>query len=368
MRATPGDGAGLAVLHRLRNRMAVEDGFRVTMAGWAGADDESERAMGVDQTNESWVVGGRVVVKWVTDDLDGPHPAADRMRRLADAGFTATPTLVGLVEWQNPGGDWVPAVVVQEYLPGAEDGWTWVVAEAQRALGLAEGTAADSAGDLGELTARMHLALADDPAETTSADLATAQAADARAALDEAVRLTTAFDPTSHALLVAHRDRIESDLGALDSLAGRPAVPIHGDLHVGQVLRTPDGALHVVDFDGNPTRPAALRAAPGPVARDVAGMLVSLENVAHVARHHAGEVADPAALAWAARAWTGHAQGRFLAAYTESLGDRRDLYDAALVPAFVWEQVCREFVYAARHLPRWGYVPAAALRDRTRED
>ena len=33
-RAIAGDGAGLALLHRLRNRSAVEDGFRVTGFGW----------------------------------------------------------------------------------------------------------------------------------------------------------------------------------------------------------------------------------------------------------------------------------------------------------------------------------------------
>jgi maltokinase len=94
-------------------------------------------------------------------------------------------------------------------------------------------------------------------------------------------------------------------------------------------------------------------------------MLVALENVAEVACHHAGEVADPAALAWSARAWTGHAQGRFLEGYRRALGSRLDLFDDTLLPAFDWEQVCREFVYAARHLPRWGYVPAAALARRT---
>ena len=366
VRSKPGDGAGLALLHRLRNRMAVTAGFRVTMAGRAATDDGSERAMGVDQTNESWVVGARLVVKWVTDDLDGPHPGADRMRRLAEAGFAQTPTLVGLLEWQSPGGDWAPVAVVQEHLAGAEDGWTWAAREARRALGLEPGRPSEFAEALGELTARMHVALADDPTELTAPELAAAQAADASGVLDEAVRLTSAFDPASHRLLVGHRERIEADLAGLGGLAGGPAVPIHGDLHVGQVLRTADGALSVIDFDGNPTRPAALRAASGPAARDVAGMLVSLENVAHVVCHRA-EVADPAALEWASRAWAGHAQGGFLAAYGRALGDRRDLFDEALLPAFDWEQVCREFVYAARHLPAWGYVPAAALSRRTRE-
>src|SRR5205814_10375919 len=131
-------------------------------------------------------------------------------------------------------------------------------------------------------------------------------------------------------------------------LTGSPALDTHGDYHVGQVLRTPDGSMSVIDFDGNPTRPAALRAAPGPAARDVASMLGSLENVAQVVCHRA-DVADGSALQWAARAWTGQAQGRFLSGYREALGDRRDLFDPALLPAFDWEQICREIVYAGRH-------------------
>ena len=76
---------------RLRSRMAVEDGFRVTMHAWVAPDDESERAMGVDQTHESWVVGGTVGREVGDRALVGTHPAADRLRRLADAGFAESP-------------------------------------------------------------------------------------------------------------------------------------------------------------------------------------------------------------------------------------------------------------------------------------
>ena len=99
-------------------------------------------------------------------------------------------------------------------------------------------------------------------------------------------------------------------------------------------------------------------------------MLVSLENVSHVARHGAttaDDDAEAAALDWTALAWTGHAQGLFLSGYRRALGDRSDLFDPALVPAYAWEQLCREFVYAAQHLPEWLYVPAASLRRRVEE-
>jgi maltokinase len=356
MRSTPGDGAGLAVLHRLRSRMAVAVGFRVTVQSWVALDDESERVMGVDQTNESWVVGGTLVVKWVTDDLDGLHPGADRMRRLGAAGFAETPTLVGLLEWQNAEGHWAPVAVVQEYLPGAEDGWTWTVSEARRALGLEEGEERRFSRDLGRLTARMHLALAAGAPEIASSEQAEAAYHDALATLDEAVRVTAELDPASHALVVEHRDDIRGAFDAIAALAGQPAWPVHGDFHVGQVLRTPDGRFHVVDFDGNPTRPPALRAAPAPRERDLASMGQSLENVGYVVRHYAPEV-DPAAV----EAWVDRAGEEFLAGYREEIGEAGS---ESLLRAFDLEQVCREVVYAARHLPRWMYVPAAALRRR----
>ncbi|WP_202879263.1 hypothetical protein [Nocardioides cynanchi] len=370
--AEPGDGAGLAVLHRLRNRSAVEEGFRVTGFGWSAPRDESERAMGVDQTHRSWVVGDSVVVKWMTEPLVGPHPAPERLRRLAEAGFAEAPELLGLLEWHDPDqGGWIPVVVVQAYLPGAEDGWTWAVTDARRALGLEPGEPTDLGGDLGGLTGRLHVALADRPPARLSEAVARAHADEARSAFDLAVRLTEQHDPDSSALLVAHRDRIEEVLGGLAGAAGTPVLPVHGDLHVGQVLRDPAGALAVIDFDGNPTRTPALRAALAPAALDVAGMLVCLENVAHVARHGADADADPAldpALDWSTMAWTSHAQARFLSGYREALGDHLDLYDASLVPAYSWEQLCREFVYAALHLPAWLYVPAASLRNRLAQE
>ncbi len=356
-----GDGAGLALLHRLRNRMAVEEDFRVTAVDRVSVHGESERVMGVDQTHASWVVGDRVVVKWMTEPLVGPHPAADRLRRLSEAGFAESPTLAGVVEWCEPGTDyWIPVAVVQAYLPGTEDGWTWALDEARRALGVVPGAATAFGTDLGDIVGRMHLAFADDPAAPLPADLARRQAAEARAALDLTVRLVADHDPVSHALLTEHREQIEAALAPLDDAAGTPVLPLHGDLHVGQVLRDTEGSYAVVDFDGNPTLPPDLRAAPGPAAVDVATMLVSLENVEHVVRHHAPEVTYEAGLAW-----TTAEQRRFLNGYRNALGPRADLYDDTLVPAYEWEQVCREFLYAIRHdFLEWLYVPAAAVRRR----
>ena len=371
-RAGAGDGAAAALVGWLAGEATVPDGFRVSTPEKPPAvlDAEDERAMGVDQTHESWVVGGQVVVKWMTEPLVGPHPAAARLRRLAAAGYDESPALWGLVEWREPGtGHWVPVAVAQSYLPDTEDGWTWAVAEARRALRIEPGPPEDFARDLGGVVGRLHRALAEEPPRRLTPSLARQHADEALAALDLAVRLTEPHDPPSHALLSEHRPRIEGVLAGLAEAGGATVLPVHGDLHVGQVLRGPQGYA-VVDFDGNPTRSPALRAEDAPAACDVAGMLISLENVSHVARHGAAVAeggAEAAALDWTALAWTGHAQGLFLSGYRRALGEREDLYDAALVPAYAWEQLCREFVYAAQHLPEWLYVPAASLRRRVEQ-
>jgi maltokinase len=141
----------------------------------------------------------------------------------------------------------------------------------------------------------------------------------------------------------------------LRNIEATPVQPVHGDLHVGQVLRW-EGGYAVNDFDGNPVLRPEERLAPQPTARDVAGMLQSLDHVGRVALRHA-----PDADADLVAAWIVEARARFLAAYRTTLGDRTDRLDERLLEPFAVEQECREYVYAARHLPRWVYVPDAAM-------
>jgi maltokinase len=261
----------------------------------------TEAYIDVDQTNRSVVVGGRVVVKWVTTPLVGPHPAPERLRRLVGAHFRDMPEVWFGLEWQTPDGDWVPVVTATSLVEGATDGWTWCLDEARHALGVLAGEATPFAGRLGDVTAAMHVALADSPTGP---------------------------------------------------------VATHGDFHVGQVLRDTNARLFVIDFDGNPTLSPDERVEHRPAAYDVAGMLVSLENVGHVVRHHHPEVSEDAVIAW-----TEAVQEEFLATYRDRAGD---LLDESLLDPYADDQIQRELDYADAYLPRWRYVPEAALRRRGR--
>ncbi|WP_319451095.1 MULTISPECIES: glucosamine kinase [unclassified Mycobacterium] len=349
-RAHPGDGVAEALLARLAAVDGAATAGRFTLRSWVHRTATGERPMGVDQTNESVIVGDAAVVKWATHLQDGPHPAARRIGVLRDAGFGGMPTPWGLVTWQPTGAAETLVASVDEYLPGAVDGWTWAVELITRADDPAPAVAA--AVDVGELVAEMHAGLSSTVTLASEQDAARWR----ERALEILETACTLGDFASVVTARARRSELETMLDGLGALAGTPVIEGHGDLHVGQVLRA-DGRFVVTDFDGNPVLPAAQRTLPIPAALDVAGMIQSLAHAAIVARKYA--TIDPAALAAADAA----CRAALLRAYPTRLAElgHSELFDPGPLRAFRTQQVLREIIYAARHLPRWMYVPDAAL-------
>jgi predicted trehalose synthase len=144
----------------------------------------------------------------------------------------------------------------------------------------------------------------------------------------------------------------------LDGFTGvheTPMTRIHGDLHVGQILRVPDGRLFVSDLDGDPVAPVAERIEPGSPARDVASMACALDHAGRVVVRRHPSTRD------AIDAWIGRARAAFLAAHRAALGPDAWLFDERLLHPFAVAQEAHEFVYAAGFQPRWIDVPDAAF-------
>ncbi|KAB8197114.1 aminoglycoside phosphotransferase [Nonomuraea phyllanthi] len=310
-----------------------------------GVPGERDFGPHVDQTNYSVVVDEQVVVKWLTPPVPLPHPTPEVLAHLVEAGFNDTAPPYAALTRAVDGREELLAVVTG-YLPEARDGWEWCVDEA-------ESGDASFASELGRLAADLHLALATLPV-TGTAGVPLPERAEA--ALAQALELT---DGEDGAWLAGAAARMRAELaplraGGTDEPAA-PRIRIHGDLHVGQILRWRDGHA-VIDFDGNPTVSDADPCQPA--ARDVAQLTTSLEHVAQVAIRRRGT--DPGrAAGWAAAARAG-----LLAAYRARLAERHrpDLLDERLIRPFEVEQECRELIYAARHLPRWRYAPMGVLR------
>ncbi|WP_353828714.1 hypothetical protein [Agromyces sp. SYSU T0242] len=318
--------------------------------------DAAERAIAVDQTNTSVIVDERLVVKVV-----GSWAAADRagmlLERLADAGSRDVAALAGRVGWRHPSLGTSTLAIVTEYLPDAQDGWDWAVDDVTALLGHG-GPEPEFPRALGATVARLHDVLGA-RAIPASADAPAARERRAHAGLDAAIEATRRSGGPTAARLRNRTEALRRDIRSLGDAAPGLVFDLHGDLHVGQVLRSPGtpDRYTVIDFDGDPQLDAAGRERTDAAARDVAHLLVSLDLVAAVAQKRLGR-SEPAAFEWADRA-----RDALLAAYRSTLV-QRELFDPALLPGFEAEQLAAELTYADRFLPRWRYAPDAAVTHR----
>jgi maltokinase len=134
---------------------------------------------------------------------------------------------------------------------------------------------------------------------------------------------------------------------------------VHGDLHLGQTLRTAKG-WKIVDFEGEPAKPLSERVLPDSPWRDVAGMLRSFDYAPRVAAITVAAIGDEGAEQRAFRAaeWSARNQAAFLEAYA---GRELTPDDQTLLAAYVADKAVYECVYEARNRPSWLQIPLAGL-------
>jgi maltokinase len=350
-RAVPGDGAAEGLVRLLTDpRAATPASFRVTRLN--GAPAAGERAIAVDQTNESVIVGEAAVVKWQLALPTDEHSALSRVAALDAAGFRQMPESWGFVEWLDPRGRPTLLASVTAFLAGARDGWEWCVEDARAAIrgGISSRAATD---ELAAMVADMHVALAADLQPADSSDVAS-WTSRAQEALDEALLVV---DGPEGERLRRLEPQMREAIDRIGRVGETSVFPIHGDLHVGQFLRH-DAGYAIADFDGSPVVPQDVQSHRQPAARDVAAMLQSLDHVGRVVQRRTQGV-DPEAV----ERWIAATCQDFLAAYRQRLKStgHSELFDDRLLLPFAIEQECREFIYAVRHLPHWRYVPDEAL-------
>lgn len=276
----------------------------------------------------------------------GDNPDVVLQGALVDAGSARVPAVVGSVTggWPHPGteGD-LPATghlaFAQEFLPGVDDAWRVALAAAEGGTDFA-----GPARELGAATAEVHRTLATVlGTEPTSPEQVRAILAEMRVRFDAAVEAVPALEDV--------RASVEGVLDAAGAAEWPPLQRIHGDYHLGQVLRSPERGWVLLDFEGEPLRPLAERSLPDQWVRDVAGMLRSFDYVGGTREQVVGV---------SARDWVTAAQQAFLDGYAEVAGeDPRDR--AALLAAFELDKAMYEVVYEARNRPGWVAIPLGAV-------
>lgn len=306
-----------------------------------------------EQSNSSLIYGEHAILKIFRKVEIGPNPDVEIHRALRPADNPHIAPLLGHVEADGPR----TIAMLQAFLPVATDGWSLATASVrdlytERDL-RADEVGGDFAGEaqrLGAATASVHADLARlMPTEKAEPGWLVATAEGMLQRLAEAVEIVPE--------LAAHAGALRRIYAQLREATIEHALQrIHGDLHLGQVLRT---AQHwvLLDFEGEPARPLASRRQLDTPIRDLAGMLRSFDYAAH--HLLLDEMNDPQ-LAFRAVEWSDRNREAFCDGYAEASGaDPRE--HQLLLRAFEADKAVYEAVYEARHRPHWLQIPLAAL-------
>ena len=263
--------------------------------------------------------------------------------------------------WMETTLDGEPTIlaILSAYLRSATDGWL-LAATSVRDLYASDVTcAAEAGGDfaaeahrLGEATAEVHRALADVfGTDELPASAHRELAAQMRGRLDVAAAAVPEL--ARHVPLL---DEAFTELAELDEPL--TVQRIHGDYHLGQVIRTQAGWV-LLDFEGEPSVPLAQRRARGPALRDVAGMLRSLD---YAARHQLPGHIDLEHARAAARDWVSRNQAAFCAGYAQAGGTDPGKH-GVLLRALTLDKAVYEVKYEASHRPSWLSIPLNSIAD-----
>ncbi len=377
------------------------------------------KRIAAEQSNTSVVFGERLIMKLFRRLELGLSPDLEVTRFLTEhAGFRSVPALAGWLDYTHEREGTASVAGVFRFVPNSGDAWAYTQRALARYFAAASRSAADpstvagrdatrrmmgdyhaAARSLGRVTGELHAALAsagpehpDFVPERVGEDDVRAWAdafrRDVSAVMEELGRRLDAIPgafPQQVLNELAAVVRQAPDLGhRADDLRllnelGATRIRIHGDYHLGQVLRASDpeaagSEWFVMDFEGEPARPLAERRAKYSPLRDVAGMLRSFDYAARMAFAEL-DTRDPrarAALEGWTEAWRAEVRSVFLAGYREATRGAEfvpaeDGAFARVLAVFELEKAVYEVGYEMNNRPDWIWVPILGITAILRE-
>jgi maltose alpha-D-glucosyltransferase / alpha-amylase len=373
------------------NALSLE--FRPTSRFSAKPVRQPEAIQTIERSNSSALADNEYCIKLFRKLETGLNPAIELGRFLTDvAEFPNAPALLGTVELAE--GDRRSAIAtVHALIANQGDGWTVSSSYLDRFVDdrrLLAGNGHSHRNDeqipylrlisqIGRRTAELHLALA---GNSELADFAPEPITpdDVRrwtgALLTRADRM---FDALSQRDAVRDADRplIGRLLARREALHDRVAkllppdiaawnIRHHGDFRLEQTLTAKDD-IFIVGFEGDRNQPIAERRRKAPAARDVAGLIRSIDYSVIAALDRAKVTPEERnKLVAPLGRWRDRSAEAFLSAYRESMTDRR-LWPAdphateAMLDFFLLEKAVHEIEYELAERPEWLHMPAAGL-------
>lgn len=318
-----------------------------------------------EQTN-SWAMCGDSFLKIYRRIEHGRNLDIEVLEALAGRRDVSVPRLRGVLEARYEG-QTATLIAVQEAIPHERNAWEQACADVA-ALSRGE-VGVENWSLLGKRVAELHVAMAstfgvEHPSDATRATFgmdAALLAKDVVAELADTARSGWNPETVRDAdALIASFERI-AHLFSSAAPEGVILQRVHGDLHLGQILSC-GGDWTIIDFEGEPARPAHERAANAPAAKDVAGMLRSFDYACRAGLPAGATAAD----AQLARDWRDSCRRAFLEGYFAvdavlSLWPASDEARSWLLDFHEAEKAFYELRYELRHRPDWMPIPLGGL-------
>ena len=380
------------------NKGATLDEVRFhKLPDWSDTLRGPGRLLDAEQSNSSLVFGDRLILKLFRRLQPGVNPELEVTRALTAKGFRACPAPLGWIDGLGS-----TLGILQPFYASSVEGWklaTERVADHYETGDSADNFAAE-ARELGLLTADMHGALASALPMVASAqpDLGHLSAR-LLGQLTQVAALVPELRP--------HKAAIEGVYAKAEAAGGaRHLQRIHGDYHLGQVLRTagqvpgtagqvpgtagqaarpgPGGraggrgpaaldepSWMVIDWEGEPARSLEERRRLASPLQDVAGMLRSFDYAASQPLVLGEDPDTPGPsrkelerLEGIASAWVEADRAAFLDGYLSRAQEAGWLPGdhELLLRTFELDKAVYEVMYEARHRPGWLSIPLRGIR------
>lgn len=314
------------------------------------------RRLMVEQSNTSVVFGEKVILKIIRKLEAGVNPEHEMGRFLATrTSFRATPTLLGALILEGAHGGTLG--LVHRFVPNAVDGWKYTLEQFRKA-GPLQPAFLGEMRELGKRVGELHRALSSDASDPVFAPEPVLQEDLQRwsASIMGELGVTLADAGRLHADLERQRERLLEYARRLAHVTpSGQKIRIHGDLHLGQVLRAESQWL-IFDFEGEPSRSFTQRREKYSPLRDVAGMLRSFDY-AEATVLLEGSAPTPR---------MAPSRDAFLEGYREATRGaaflpQDDATFWVMLRAFELEKLLYEVRYELQNRPDWVRIPVQAL-------